>query len=62
MRRFLEDGKSNEEIIAKMQGWKPGVPMERIVDPVGATLARFQNMSAQEQNDLLNKLRAMKTK
>jgi hypothetical protein len=62
MRRYMEDGKTGEEIIGKMAAWKPGVPLERTVDPIAATLARFQNMSAEEQLELLNKLKSMKTK
>jgi hypothetical protein len=60
MRRFLEDGKSAEEIVAKMSTWKPGVPMERVVDPIAATLARFQTMTPEAQMELLSKLKSMK--
>jgi hypothetical protein len=62
MRRYMEDGKAQDEIISKMSAWKPGVPLERTVDPIAATLARFQSMSAEDQLELLNKLKSMKTK
>jgi hypothetical protein len=60
MRRFLEDGKAADEIVAKMSTWKPGVPMERVVDPIAATLSRFQSMSPEDQLALLEKLKGMK--
>jgi hypothetical protein len=62
MRRFMEDGKAQDEIVGKMAGWKPGVPLERVVDPIAATLSRFASMTPEEQIELLNKLKAMKNK
>jgi hypothetical protein len=58
MRRFLEDGKAQEEILAKMAGWRPGVPLERVVDPVASFMARFTAASPEEQEKLLADLRA----
>jgi hypothetical protein len=62
MRRFIEDGKSQDEIASKMAGWKPGVPLERVVDPIAATLNKFAAMTPEEQIGLINKLKAMKQK
>ena len=62
IRRMLEDGKSQEEITAKMASWKPGVPLERVSDPIGATIAKFTTMSEDEQTALIEKLMAMQPK
>jgi hypothetical protein len=58
MRRFMEAGLSDEEIQAKMDTWKPGVAMERTVDPVAALMGKFGSMTAEEQQELLSKLQA----
>ena len=60
MRRYLEDGLNNDEIVAKMQAWKPGVQMERVVDPVAATLSKFASMTPEEQAALISKLKSLK--
>ncbi len=56
MRRYLEDGKSEEEIADKMANWKPGVPMERAVDPIAATISKFAKMDEAAKNALLEQL------
>lgn len=59
MRREMEAGKTSEQIAEKMATWKPGVAIERVVDPIGATMSKFKSMSAEEQNALIEKLMAM---
>jgi len=56
MRRMLETGKTEEEIQSAMQQWKPGVQLERTVDPVASVLSRFGSMSAEEQKALIKQL------
>jgi len=58
MRRFMEAGLSDEDVQAKMDSWKPGVAMERTIDPVAALMGKFGSMSPEEQSDLLAKLQA----
>jgi len=57
MRRMLEKGKTAEEIAAVMKGWKPGVALERVVDPVAAIEARMDSMSDAEADALIKRLR-----
>jgi hypothetical protein len=56
MRRFLEDGLDAAQIEEKMAAWKPGVSIERVVDPVAATVAKFGKMTKEEQDALIAKL------
>lgn len=53
IRRMLEAGKAENEIASAMAGWKPGVALERKVDPVGALEARWDNMSDEEQKRVI---------
>jgi hypothetical protein len=59
IRRMLDDGKGQEEVTSKMAGWKPGTPLERISDPIGATIAKFGALSEADQAALIEKLMAM---
>lgn len=49
IRRYLESGLSQDEIQAKFDGYKPGVTLERVVDPVAALASKFAKMSPEEQ-------------
>jgi hypothetical protein len=60
MRRLLEAGKSEAEIASALATWKPGVKMERMVDPVAALMNKFGTMSEEEQLALIEKLKSMK--
>ena len=62
MRRWLVDGKSQDEIAEKMGNWKPGVAIERVVDPIAATLAKFGKMDPAAQAALLSQLQALSGK
>lgn len=64
MRRELEGGKGEEEIVAKMAGWKPGVAMERVVDPVGTITARIQSgaLSQEEIDRIVDAIKAKRKK
>lgn len=58
MRRGLEKGKTNEEIVGYMAGWKPGVQLQRQVDPLGALLSRVDKMSDEEKAAIIEQLMA----
>lgn len=58
MRRLLEDGEDQASVETKMEAWKPGVSIERTVDPIKATIAKFDKLSPEEQADLIAKLTA----
>jgi hypothetical protein len=58
IRRLLEIGKNQEEITAKMASWKPGVPMERVVDAEALLLAKAAKMTDAEREALIEKLMA----
>jgi len=47
-------------IAAKMEGWKPGTPIERVIDPIAATIAKFGKMDPAAQAALLAQLQALK--
>jgi hypothetical protein len=60
MRRYLEGGKSAEEVSAIMASWKPGVALARQVDPVASLVAQWGSYSPEKQQEILKKLRAGK--
>lgn len=57
MRRYMEAGKDNDEIVKLMAGWKPGVAIQRVSDPVAAFKAKFASMTPEEQIAALNDLK-----
>ena len=61
IRRMMEGGKSEEEIATTMQSWKPGVALERTIDPVASLVGKWDSYSKEEQDEILRKLKA-KTK
>jgi len=62
IRRMLEGGKSEEEIAAAMGNWKPGVALERTVDPVASLVGKWDSYSPEEQAEILRKLKAKSKK
>jgi len=58
IRRYLEAGKTNEEIQTVFDTYKPGVTMDRVVDPVAALAAKFSKMSPEEQAQAFEDLKA----
>lgn len=58
IRRMLEAGSTQEVISDKMAGWKPGVALDRSVDPVAALKARMSSMSDADKKALLDQLMA----
>ena len=56
MRRRLEAGQPTEDLAAN---WKPGVQMERIIDPIAAAKAKYATMTDDEKAAFLEDLRAL---
>jgi len=56
MRRSMEAGKSQEEVQALINAWKPGVALERTVDPVAALTAKFGKLTPEEQKAIIKQL------
>jgi hypothetical protein len=49
IRDGLVKGKTEDEIKALVDGWKPGVARPRIIDPVAVIKNKFAKMSQEEQ-------------
>jgi hypothetical protein len=58
MRRYLEAGKDQAAITTSLAAWKPGVALERIVDPVGSITANWDKLDKTQKAALLAKLKA----
>lgn len=58
IRRYLETGHSEEEVQSKMEEWKPGVSLVRVIDPVKAILSKADAMEDDDIEALIEKLRA----
>jgi hypothetical protein len=56
IRRFMDGGKTPEEISVLLKDWKPGVAITRSVDPVGALMGKFGALDAEEQSKILDAL------
>lgn len=56
IRRYLEVGLEQEAIEEKMTDWKPGVTIQRVVDPVAAILRKADDMEGDELEALIAKL------
>jgi len=57
IRRYLESGLDEDAVQDKMGEWKPGVQLERTVDPVAAVMRKFSGMSADDQKALIESLK-----
>lgn len=57
IRRYLEAGLSQEAIQEKFDGYKPGVTLERVVDPVATLASRFAKMTPEEQAAAFDELK-----
>jgi len=53
IRRMLEQKLDDKTIADKMAGWKPGVALDRSVDPIAVLKAKLSGMSASEKKALL---------
>lgn len=58
IRRQIEAGKTAEEIASSLSDWKPGVQMERTVDPIAVARKAMNTMSDDEKQAFIEKLLA----
>lgn len=58
IRRYLEKGKTQEEIQAIMNTYKPGVTLERVIDPLSALANQMENKSDEEMEAIFEQLKA----
>lgn len=58
IRRMIEAGKSQDEISAACVDWKPGVQMERTVDPLVVARKAMAQMDDEAKQAFINKLLA----
>ncbi len=57
IRRYINAGLDQAAIQAKFDNYKPGVTMDRVVDPVAAMAAKMQKMTPEEQEAAFAELR-----
>lgn len=57
--RGMKAGLSDEEIQAKLSGWKPGVALSRTVDHKAAMKARYKTMTKEERAAYIKELKEM---
>jgi len=57
MRRYIESGLNADQIAEKMDTWKPGVALERVIDPIKALMGKWAKMSPEEKKELLTALK-----
>lgn len=57
IRRYLEAGLSTDDIQKKFEGYKPGVTMDRVVDPIAAMAAKLSKMTPEEREAAFAQLR-----
>jgi len=58
IRRYLEAGLDQDAIQGKFDDYKPGVTLDRVVDPVAALANKMAKMTPEEQEEAFTKLRA----
>ena len=58
LRRLIESGKSQEEIAAAVADWKPGMQMERTVDPLSVARKAMAQMDDDAKQAFIEKLLA----
>jgi hypothetical protein len=58
IRRYLEAGLDAGAVQAKFENYKPGVTLDRVVDPIAAMAAKMQKMTPEEREAAFAALRA----
>ena len=53
MRRYLESGLDNSAIAEKMSAWKPGVTLDRTIDPVSTLRNMLKGKTKKEKEQIL---------
>lgn len=56
IRRYIAAGKSADEIASVCADWKPGMQMERTVDPIAAARKAMANMDDESKQAFIEKL------
>lgn len=56
IRRLLEKGLTAEQINEKLLSWKPGVALDRTIDPITAFMAKWATMPPEEREKMLDTL------
>lgn len=56
VRDMMVKAKTDDEIAAAMVGWKPGVARDRVVDPTASFMAKFDSMTEEEKDAMLERL------
>ena len=59
MRRGIDKDQTDEQILASVGAWKPGVASERSSDPVATVLAKWQTLSPEKKAELMKQLKQM---
>lgn len=59
LRGQLSGGLSSEEALAKMEGWQPGVSLERSIDPMKALQSQFASMTKEEKASRIKEIQAL---
>lgn len=57
IRRMLEGAKTEEEIVAAMADWKPGVALTGSIDPVASLIGKWDSYTPEKQAEVLAKLK-----
>lgn len=57
MRRLLKNGKTQDEIQKIIAAWKPGVQIERTVDPIATFKNKFAGMDEEAKKALIAELK-----
>lgn len=58
IRRYIKAGLDNDAIQAKFDTYKPGVTIDRVVDPIATLAAKLMKMSPEEREVAFASLRA----
>lgn len=58
IRRYIKAGIDDAAIQAKFDNYKPGVTMDRVVDPIAAMAAKLSKMTPEEREAAFAQLRA----
>ena len=56
IRRYMAAGKTADEIAGIVADWKPGMQMERTVDPISAARKAMANMDEESKQAFIEKL------
>lgn len=59
LRGQLSSGRSTEEALSRMDGWRPGVALESSIDPKRALIAQMGSMTKEEKIALINEIKAV---